>query len=137
MEHCVSTFDADMPDHLLKKALYEDFRTFVQWLNKESGANFRKLVRIEGPTPHIGYAPNRVQVGDRGGTREVARNLLADSSDTGKVDYRTYCLFDAPEFINEIPTDLAVDIFDKGRPGLRPLRDKEWQQRGNRWFPRN
>jgi len=136
VEHCVSTFDADMPIDLVKKELRKDFDTFKDWMRKESGAKFKRVLRIEGPTPHIGYAPNHIQHGDAGGTREIARNLSADSTDTGKVDYRTYCVFEAREFINEIPTDLAVELFAKGRQGLRPLRDREWKQRGNAWSPR-
>ena len=104
---------------------------------KEDGAHYRNETYLEGPIPHLEIHQNDVQVGDRGGTREVARNLAKDALGNGKEDYIIHALFDVPEYITELPTDLAVELFGNGRPGIRPLREREWRKQGDSWSQRN
>jgi hypothetical protein len=120
-----------------KRKVYEDLHIFIQWMAKEDKARFHKVLAIEGPFPHLEVKPNDVQHGDKGGQREVARSLAADTSNPEYEDYILVCEFDAPEYINEIPADLAAELFAKGRPGLRPLREREWKQEGTSWSPRS
>lgn len=132
-----SVVDADMPEEMRKRHTYEDFLKFVAWMEKEDGARYRGEVRISGPFPHFEPHPNDVQIGDRGGTREVARSIVEDTSNNGKEDYIIEALFDVPEFINEVPTELAMDLLAKGESGIRPLREREWRREANRWSPRS
>lgn len=125
-----STVDADMPEGARKTKVYQDFQIFIEWMKKEDGAHYRNEVHIEGPFPHHEIRRNDVQVGDRGGRREVARSLEQDTKDTGKEDYIIHALFDVPEMITEIPTSLALDLFTqpgKLRSDIRPLREKDWR----------
>ena len=121
-----SVVDADMPAGLREAQVKRDTEIFIKWMEKEDGARFRKLVSITGPTPHLEHRPPDVQVGDRGDSRLVARSLAQDISN-GKESYEIACLFDVPEGITEIPTDLAADLFRKGKPNLRPLRERDWK----------
>ena len=125
-----SVVDEDMPDHLRKEHVRRDTEIFIKWMEKEDGARFRGQVRVHGPFPHFeaNTAPV-MQTGDRGGTRQLARSIVADTSNNGKEDYVIECLFDVPEAINEIPTSLALDLFSKGTPNLRPLREKDFRGR--------
>lgn len=131
-----STVDVDMPEDLKKRHTYEDFRKFVLWMEKEDGAHYRGEVKIHGPFPHFEERPNDIQVGERGATREVARSIIEDTAPSGKEDYVIEALFDVPEMINEIPTDLAIELFGDGKGGIRPLRENEWKREANRWSPR-
>lgn len=78
--------------------------------------------------PAVNYQPPNIQKGDRGGQRPVARSLAQDV-DYSKMACRLEAWFIAPEYINEIPTSLAMELFTKpgGRPGLKPLREKDWR----------
>jgi hypothetical protein len=115
------------------------YKVFCDWMWKEDRAYPIAGVkpRITGPIAHLDARPPDVQHGDAGGTRLVARNLLADASGNGKEDYVIEVLMSVPEYISEIPTDLATELWSQpgGRPGLRPLREQEWKQRGQQWLP--
>jgi hypothetical protein len=127
----LSTMDEDMPEDLRKRKVYEDFLKFKEWMAKEDGAHFRGKVKVTGPYPHFEPKPNDVQVGDRGGTREVARSIIEDTSGSGKVDYVIEALFDVPEYLNELPTALAAELIIARRPGLRSARnphEREWRE---------
>lgn len=131
------TVDEDMPEDLKKRHVYEGFLTFVKWMEKEDGAHYRDQVKVTGPFPHFEAKQPDIQVGDRGATRPVARRIDDDVGGNGKEDYIIEALFDCPEYINEIPTDLAVDLFGKGKPGLAPLRQNEWMKTGSdSWSPK-
>lgn len=80
----LSTVDEDMPEDLRKRHVWEDFQRFKVWMEKEDGAHFRGKVKVTGPYPHFTPRPNDVQVGDRGGTREVARSIVEDTSGSGQ-----------------------------------------------------
>ena len=117
--------------------LLGDLGIFIQWMEKEDRAHYRGKYYLEGPQAHFTPKPPDTQHGDAGGTRKVARNLMADT-EAGLVDYIIWALFDVPEYITEIPTELAQELFLNGRPGLRPLRGREWERRGdNQWSRRN
>ena len=122
-----SVVDADMPEEQRKSHVYRDFGIFVEWMEKEDGAHYRNQVTLSGPFPHFEAKPNDVQIGDRGGRREVARNLQIDVGNNGKEDYIIEALFDVPEYVTEIPTAIAQDIFGT-RADLRPLRAKDWRE---------
>lgn len=127
-----STVDAEMPESYRKEAVRRDTDIFIRWMEKEDGAHFRGQVRLEGPIPHLEVHQNDTQTGDAGGHREIARNLARDSLGNGKEDYIIWCLFDVPEGITEIPTDLAIDLFAKGKQNVRPLRTNDWRQQNTR-----
>jgi hypothetical protein len=121
-----SVCDEDMPPDLKERHILRDLDIFIKWMEKEDGAHFRGVWRREGPFPHTEFRRNDVQVGDQGGKREVARNLIRDSEDTGKEAWILWALFDVPEMIQEVPTSMALDLFKK-RSDLRPLREKDWR----------
>ena len=121
-----SVVDHDMPDHLRKEHVRRDADIFIKWMEKEDGARYRGQIRVYGPFPHFEAQQPDVQVGDRGGTRQVARSIATDTSNNGKEDYVIEALFDVPETIQEIPTYLAQDLFNK-RTDLRPLRERDWK----------
>lgn len=132
-----SVVDVDMPDHLRKEHVRRDFETFVAWMRKEDGAEYvQGSVRVSGPYPYLKAREPDIQHGDAGGHRPVARNAQGDV-DQGKESYEIECLFRVVEAIQEVPTDLAIEMFGKGRAGLRPLRSNEWRAKGaNSWSPR-
>lgn len=124
-----STVEEDMPEGRRKTKIKADAEIFIKWMEQEDGAHFRQEMRLEGPFPHLEARPADIQVGDRGGTRPRARNVQQDATGTGKEDYIIWALFDVPEYVQEIPTEVALDIFGKGaRPDLRPLRPKEFAE---------
>lgn len=90
---------------------------------------FRGNFKIEGPFPHFDPHEADIQKGSQGGTRPIARSLAKDTTDSEFEDYLLSATFICPEYINEIPTSLAMDLFTQpgGRPGLSPLRAKEWR----------
>lgn len=109
----------------------------IDWARKEDGANFRRIVRIEGPLAHFDPHENHVQYGDAGGKREVARQFIGDSTPEYE-DYRIYIEFDVPEGITELPTEMAAELMAKGNKNMRPLREAEWAKTGrNIWSQRN
>ena len=122
-----SVCDEDMPPELKERHILRDLDIFIKWMEKEDRAHFRGQWHREGPFPHTEFRPNDVQHGDRGGKREIARNLVGDSKDTGKEAWILWALFDVPEMIQEIPTTLAAELFSKGRENLRPYREKDWR----------
>lgn len=133
-----STVPDDMPEELRKRHVYRDFLIFCEWMRKEDGAEYVEgTVRVEGPFPHFEPKEPDTQYGDNGAHRKVGRSIVADTSNTGKEDYKILAVFRVRERMQEIPTELALDLFDKGRPGLRPLRGREWRNTGvDKWLPR-
>lgn len=132
------TVDCDMPIERKKRAVFDGMKVFLEWMRKEDRAEYRGKAKVYGPYPHFNAQPPSVQVGDRGGKRLVARQVAQDLGGDGKEDYVIEALFSVPEYINEVPTELAQRMFSQsgGRPGLRPLRDREWKKRGAQWLPR-
>lgn len=119
--------DEDMPEEARKKRVYWAVQRFIRWQEASEGAKFAGDVQIEGPVPHFDAKPPDVQVGDRGGTRLRARNLGTDSTGTGKEDYIIYCSFLIREQVQEVRTDVAEDLFKEGRPGIRPMRERDYR----------
>lgn len=121
--------DEDFPQERRKEFLRLAANQFIKEELKIDGAKYRGAMKVEGPFPHIEMHEPDTQVGDRGGKRLRARSLAKDTQDTGKVDYLLSATFIVPEYINEIPTDLATELFTQpgGRPGLSPLRANEWR----------
>ena len=124
-----STIDEDAPEEVKKKHVLRDAQIFIEWMWKEDRAEFKGRMKVSGPFPHFEAKPPDVQVGDRGGTRLRARSIITDTAPSGKEDYIIEALFAVPEYVSEIPTDLAMELFGRpgGRPGLRPLREREWR----------
>ena len=114
--------DDDMPDEKRKAYGKEMFERFVKWMKAEDGAEWDgQMPTIEGPYPHFDVKEPDVQRGDNGATRPVARSVQEDLTGTGKEDYVIFASFWVRERIQELPTPLALDLFDKGRPGVRPV----------------
>lgn len=139
--------DRDMPEGQRKREVLRDLQTFVAWMEKEDGAQWIKTaadgtpgIKLLGPFAHFEARKPDLQQGDAGGSREVARSVMRDTEpeDGGRVEYEIHCLFRVREAVTELPTSLALDLFSQpgGRPGIRPLRDREWRQRGPNWSPR-
>ncbi len=112
---------------------------FVQWQRKVDRAEPTGRIKISGPAPHFTPHEPDTQYGDNGHHRKVARNIEADTSGSGKEDYVIEMEFKCPEAITEIPTELALELFqrDGQRSDARPLREREWGQTGsNKWSPK-
>ena len=121
--------DADATPQVRKGRIKWAVERFVEWMGKEDRAYPRydiALPIISGPYPHFNPKPPNTQIGDRGGKRKVARQVIQDL-DNGEQDYVIEVLFEVPEYITELPTDLAVELFSRGRPGIKPMREKEWR----------
>jgi hypothetical protein len=133
------TVETDMPDELKKRHVYQGFLFFKEWMEKEDRAHYIEgSVRVSGPFPHFNQQMQGVQVGENGATRPIGHRIEQDVGNNGKEDYIIEALFNVPEYINEISTDLAQELFGKGRPGLRPLREQEWRRTGkDAWSLRN
>ncbi|HSE43734.1 MAG TPA: hypothetical protein VLA89_00240 [Gemmatimonadales bacterium] len=112
---------------------------FIDWMRKEDGAELiPNTLRVHGPFPHFEAHEPDTQYGDAGGKRKVARSIKNDMTE-GKEDYVIEAWFNCPEYIQEIPTDLAQQLFADPRreSDIRPLRDREWRKDGDRtWSPR-
>lgn len=122
--------DFDFPLGRRKDFLFRAARQFIAEELKIDGARcYPKTMRIHGPFPHFDPHPPDIQVGDQGGRRPVARSVAKDTTDNGRIDYVLEADFLAPEYVSEVPTDLAMQLFTQrgGRPGLMPLRSKEWR----------
>ena len=122
-----STYPSEISQGARRDHLLRDLGIFINWMEKEDGAHYRGKYYFDKPTPHFEPKPPDIQVGDRGGTRPVAHNLLRDASDPEREDTIIWALFDVPEAIQEIPTDLAIELFNEGKPNLRPLRERDWR----------
>jgi hypothetical protein len=111
---------------------------FFAWMKKEDRAQYiPNTLRIHGPFPHFAPRENDTQYGDNNARRKVARNLQTDTNN-GKEDYVIEAQFKCPEYIQEIPTDLAQTLFADPRreSHIKPLRDREWRKTGARtWSP--
>ena len=112
---------------------------FFDWMKKEDGAQYiPNTLRVHGPFPHFDPHEPDTQYGDAGGKRQIARKLSRDLPE-GKEDYVIEACFNCPEFIQEIPTELAQQLFADPRrqSDIRPLRSNEWKKDGARtWSPR-
>ncbi len=112
---------------------------FIQWMKKEDRAQLIPgTLRIHGPFPHFAPRQNDTQYGDNGAHRKVARNLETDTNN-GKEDYVIEAQFKCPEYISEIPTELAQELFANPahESSIKPLRDREWRKTGARTWSRN
>ena len=122
--------DADFPEERRKEWLHKNANQFIEEEFRIDRARYRHgTLRIRGPFPHFAPQEPDIQVGERGATRLVARSISRDTSDNGQQDYVLEAMFAAPEYLQEIPTELAEHVFTQpgGRPGLRPLREREWR----------
>ena len=112
---------------------------FFDWMRKEDRAEYiRNTLRIEGPFPHFEAHEPDTQYGDAGGQRKIARSVARDLED-GKEDYVIVAQFNCPEAIQEIPTELAQQLFADPRrqSHIKPLRERDWRKSGARtWLPR-
>lgn len=130
-----SVVPSDMPDEERKRKVWQDFHIFKQWMEKEDGAHFRGQVKVHGPFPHFDAHEPDTQYGDNGASRKVARSIIEDTKESGFEDYVIEALFDVPEGITEVPTDLALDLAGKGRVKLlrtdmdgRGQRNRDWRE---------
>jgi hypothetical protein len=121
--------DADMPKEKRKRYLYRATQQFIREEEKLRGARFAGDIELSGPRRHLEVRPPDIQVGDRGDTRPRARSMLADSTDNGKEAYDIWGTFWVREQIQEVRTDVALDLFKEGRPGVRPMRARDFP-----WF---
>ena len=119
--------DADMPLAKRKGYLHRKAQQFIREEERLRGARFAGKIELAGPRRHLEARPPDVQVGDRGGTRPRARNLLADASDNGKEAYDIWGSFWVREEIQEVRTDIAEDLFKEGRSGVRPMRERDYR----------
>lgn len=120
---------ADLPMERRKEYLRKAKDQFISEEYRIDRAVYVGGMRLEAPTPHFDPHEPDTQVGDRGGTRPVARHLVDDISADETVDYHLSAVFAGPEYVSEIPTALATELFTQpgGRQGLRPLRGNEWR----------
>lgn len=130
-----SVVPSDMPDHERKRKVYDDFQIFVRWMEKEDGAHYRGQVKVHGPFPHFEAHEPDTQYGDNGDSRKVARSIVEDTAPSGFEDYVIEALFDCPEGITEVPTDLALDLANQGKVKLlreqidgRGQRNRDWRE---------
>ena len=121
--------DADMPEERRKDYLYRATQQFIREEEKLRGVRFAGGIELKGPRPHFEPRSPDTQVGDGGVTRLKARNLLADATENGKEAYDIWGSFWIREWIQEVRSDIAVDMFKKGSPGIRPLRARDFP-----WF---
>jgi hypothetical protein len=112
---------------------------FLAWMKKEGAEYIHDTLRVEGPFPHFDPKEPNTQYGDAGGKRKVARKL-GDDLPEGKEDYVIIAMFKVREALQEIPTELAQQLFaDPNRQShIKPLREREWRKSGARtWSQRN
>ena len=112
---------------------------FLNWMKKEGAEYIPNTLRVSGPFPHFDPHEPNTQYGDAGGKRKVARKL-GDDLPEGKEDYVIEAQFKVREAIQEIPTDLAQELFaDPNRQShIKPLRERDWRKSGARtWSQRN
>lgn len=121
--------DSSIPVERRKAILFRSARQFIEEEARLDRAQYRGGMEVHGPFPHFEPRENREQVGDRGGRRPLANDVREDTGDLSKVDYVLEAVFAVRESIAEVPTALATEMFTQpgGRPGLRPLRDREWR----------
>jgi hypothetical protein len=120
--------DADMPKDKRKRYLFRATQQFIREEEKLRGARFAGGIELSGPRRHLDVHPPDIQVGDRGGTRPRARNMFADTQN-GKEAYDIWGDFWIREQVTEVRTDVALDLFKEGRPGVRPMRARDYP-----WF---
>lgn len=122
--------DADFPQERRKDFLFRAARQFIEEEYRLDRSVYRGGMRVHGPFPHFDPHEPDTQIGDRGGRRLRARSVVRDTTDNGKEDYVLEATFVVPEYISELPTDLALEMFPHqgARPGLRPLRAREWHE---------
>ncbi len=121
--------EQDFPHDRRKDVLFQKAEQFIEEELRLDGARYHGGMQIHGPFRHFDpHAPDE-QVGDRGGKRPVARSVETDTAENGQEDYVLEADFIVPEYVNEIPTSLAMNLFARpgGRPGLRPLRERDWE----------
>ncbi len=126
-----STYPSDITEGARREHLLRDLAKFIAWMEKEDGARYRGKFFFDKPSAHFDPKPPDIQVGDRGGKRPVARNVMKDASNPDLEDTIIWALFDVPEGITEIPTDLAAELFAKGKKNMRPLRPNDWKGKYN------
>jgi len=112
---------------------------FLDWMKKEGAEYIPHTLKVSGPFPHFDPKEPNTQYGDAGGKRKVARKLGTDLPE-GKEDYVIEALFKVREALQEIPTELAQELFaDPNRQShIKPLRERDWKKDGHRtWSLRN
>ena len=118
--------DADMPEEKRKDYLYKAAQQFIREEELMRGARFAGGIELKGPRPHLDMKPPKIQKGDNGATRPQARSILEDSSKTGKEAYDIWGNFWIKEWFQEVRSDVALDLFKKGTPGVRPARARDY-----------
>ena len=120
-----ATVDSDMPDELKKRHVKQAFEKFVKWMKAEDGAEWDgTLPVVQGPFPHFAIKEPDVQYGENGASRPIARNVQEDLTGTGKEDYKITASFWARETITEVRSPVAQELFDSGKAGVRPFRER-------------
>ena len=105
-----------------KKKLYWAFERFVQWMEKE-GHHYKGDLKIHGPFPHAEFKPPDTQMGDRGGRRQVARNLKDDVGQDDREDYVIEAVFITKERVQLVDKDVALAL--EGQRGIRLARPSD------------
>lgn len=114
--------ESSLKDATKKKRVYWAAKRFIEWMRKE-GHQFQGKMLLHGPFPHMEFKQPDIQVGDLGDTRPRARSIKEDLSDNGKEDYVWEGVFLTREKIQELPTDIAIDV--DGKRGIRTVRPLE------------
>lgn len=99
-----------------KKKLYWAFNRFVTWMERE-GNHYKGGLSITGPYPHAELKEPDTQIGDRGDTRRVARNLKDDVGQDDREDYVIEATFVRREEVQLVDKDVALAV--EGKRGIR------------------
>lgn len=108
-----------------KEAAKQQVGMCIEWAYREDGANFHRVVGIEGPIPHMEAKGPDTQYGDGNARRKRARSVAGDL-DPGYVDFVVRIEFDVPEAVAEVPTHLMPQIMKNH--GQRPVRAADFRE---------
>lgn len=116
--------ESDLKPETKKKRVYWGFKRFKEWMEKE-GHQYKGNLVIHGPFPHMDFKEPSIQRGDRGGERMIARSIADDLHNNGKEDYVLEAHFLVREYVQEVPSDVALNVI--GQRGIRAA-DERTQQ---------
>ena len=110
--------ESDLQPDTKKKRIYWAWKRFVEWQEKEDKKYMGGLV-IHGPFPHVNLQEPKIQYGENGAKRPVARSVY-DDIEPGKEDYVIEAHFLVREKIVSVPIDMAAEV--AGKNGVRLAR---------------